>query len=140
MPGVFPPGIALSADSLDILAYIDQPLTARKPVGYQREFLEAYEPNVSAYLPESLRRQLHQMGRTAQIDAPAGTHSRAILGRLLIDLSCWLATACGPQSSRPGNPAKRAEEGTPLNLSVSMAADQVLIDPITSLGRFRALT
>ena len=29
----FPPFIPLSADSQDILAYIDQPLVARKPVG-----------------------------------------------------------------------------------------------------------
>lgn len=38
----FPTGIALSADSTDILAYIDQPLHSRTPVGYQREFLDAY--------------------------------------------------------------------------------------------------
>ena len=56
----------LSADSQDILAYVDQPLQARKPVGYQRDFLEAYQPNGSAYLSEPLRRQLRKMGRTAQ--------------------------------------------------------------------------
>ena len=62
----FPPHIPLSADSQDILAYVDQPLQARKPVGYQRDFLEAYQPNGSAYLSEPLRRQLRKMGRTAQ--------------------------------------------------------------------------
>lgn len=87
----FPPHIPLSADSLDILSYVDQPLQARKPVGYQRDFLDAYQPNVSAYLPESLRRQLHKMGRTAQADEAAGTYSRAILSRLLIDLS-WASS------------------------------------------------
>lgn len=87
----FPPHIPLSADSLDILAYVDQPLQARKPVGCQRDFLEAYQPNVSAYLPESLRRQLHKMGRTAQAREAAGTYSRAILGRLLIDRS-WASS------------------------------------------------
>ena len=87
----FPAHIPLSADSQDILAYVDQPLQARKPVGYQRDFLEAYQPNVSAYLPESLRRQLHKMGRTAQAHEPAGTYSRAILNRLLIDLS-WASS------------------------------------------------
>lgn len=87
----FPLHIPLSADSRDILAYVDQPLPARKPVGYQRDFLQAYQPNVSAYLPESLRRQLHNMGQTTLASEPAGTYSRAILGRLLIDLS-WASS------------------------------------------------
>ena len=72
-----------SADSPDILAYVDQPLQARKPVGCQ--------PNVSAYLRESLRRQLLKMGRTAHAHDAAGTCSRAILNRLLIDLS-WASS------------------------------------------------
>ena len=42
----FPRYIPLSADSRDILAYVDQALEARKPVGYQRDFLDAYEPNL----------------------------------------------------------------------------------------------
>ena len=87
----FPPHIPLSADSRDILTYVDQPLQARRPVGYQRDFLDAYQPNVSGYLSESLRCQLHNMGRTAQADEPAGTYSRAILNRLLIDLS-WASS------------------------------------------------
>lgn len=88
---LFPEYIPLSADSRDILAYVDQPLKARKPVGYQRDFLEAYQPNQTGYLSESLRRQLSKMGKTAQADAPAGTYSRAILSRLLIDLS-WASS------------------------------------------------
>lgn len=87
----FPDYIPLSADSRDIATYIDQPPEARKPVGYQRDFLDAYQPNVTRYLSESLRRQLHKMGKTAQADAPAGTYSRAILNRLLIDLS-WASS------------------------------------------------
>lgn len=87
----FPPFIPLSADSHDILVYIDQTLEARKPVGYQRDFLDTYRPNVTWYLSESLRRQLLKMGRTADADEPAGTYSRAILNRLLIDLS-WASS------------------------------------------------
>ena len=87
----FPSSIPLSADSQDILAYIDQPLEARKPVGWQRDFLDAYRPNETGYLSESLRRQLHKMGRTTDVDEPAGTYSRAILSRLLIDLS-WASS------------------------------------------------
>ena len=87
----FPAFIPLSADSQDILAYIDQPVQARKPVGYQRDFLYAYRPNATGYLSEPLRRQLHKMGTTADAGAPAGTYSRAILDRLLIDLS-WASS------------------------------------------------
>ena len=87
----FPPYIPLSADSQDILGYIDQPLEARKPVGYQRDFLDDYRPNETWYLSESLRRQLHKMGRTTYACEPAGTYSRAILSRLLIDLS-WASS------------------------------------------------
>ncbi|MDP3650838.1 MAG: Fic family protein [Rhodoferax sp.] len=91
-PGhTFPAHIPLSADSQDILAYITQPLQARKPVGYQRDFLDAYQPNVSAYLSVPLRRQLHNMGKTSRMNEAAGTYSRAILNRLLIDLS-WASS------------------------------------------------
>ena len=88
---IFPGYIPLSADSRDILAYVDQALEARKPVGYQRDFLDAYQPNKTWYLSESLRRQLRQMGQTGQGNAPAGTYGRAILNRLLIDLS-WASS------------------------------------------------
>ncbi len=87
----FPPFIPVSADSHDILAYVDQPVSARKPVGYQRDFLDTYRPNKTWYLSEPLRRQLHKMGRTADVGAAAGTYSRAILDRLLIDLS-WASS------------------------------------------------
>lgn len=87
----FPAYIPLSADSRDILSYVDLPLEARKPVGYQRDFLEAYRPNQTWYLSASLRRQLHMMGKTTEANAAAGTYSRAILNRLLIDLS-WASS------------------------------------------------
>lgn len=91
--GAAPAGevIPLSADSRDILAYVDQPLQARKPVGYQHEFLAQYRPNHSWYLPEPMRRQLRKMGATGQAERPAGTHGRAVLNRLLIDLS-WASS------------------------------------------------
>ncbi len=88
---VFPSYIPLSADSTDILAYIDQPVEARKPVGYQEDFLDSYQPNQTWYLPEPLRRQLRKMGDTGQSQLPAGTYGRAMLDRLLIDLS-WASS------------------------------------------------
>lgn len=90
-PDGFPTFIPVSADSQDILAYIDQPPEARKPVGYQRDFLDDYRPNETWYLSESLRRQLHRMGRTTEVNQPAGTYGRVILNRLLIDLS-WASS------------------------------------------------
>ncbi len=83
--------IPLSADSQDILAYVRQAVEARKPVGYQHDFLDSYQPGLTWYLPEPLRRQLHRMGRTAQAREAAGTYSRAILDRLLTDLS-WASS------------------------------------------------
>ena len=91
LDGAFPGFIPLSADSRDILAYIDQRLEARKPVGYQQDFLDAYEPDRTWYLSEPLRRQLKRIGDTGQTGLPAGTHGRAILSRLLIDLS-WASS------------------------------------------------
>ena len=88
---IFPDFIPVSADSEDILTYIDQALIARKPVGYQKDFLDTYRPNETWYLSDSLRHQLHKMGKTTEIDEPAGTYSRAILNRLLIDLS-WASS------------------------------------------------
>ncbi len=90
-PDAFPENIPISTESRDILAYIDRPVHARKPVGYQSDFLESYVPNKSFYLPAKLRQKLRQLGSTDQIDAPAGTYSRAILARLLIDLS-WASS------------------------------------------------
>jgi Fic family protein len=66
-------------------------LEARKPVGYQRDFLDAYEPDRTSYLTQPLRRQLRRIGDTGQTGLPAGTHGRAILSRLLIDLS-WASS------------------------------------------------
>lgn len=83
--------VPLSADSEDIIKYIEHPLEARNPVGYQHDFLHAYEPNTTRYLSESLCRQLHRIGQTADVGQPAGTYSRAILNRLLIDLS-WASS------------------------------------------------
>lgn len=87
----YPDHMPLSADSRDILNYINKPQSARKPVGYQREFLNTYFPNKTFYLSENLRRMLHNMGKTDQLELPAGTYGRSILNRLLIDLS-WASS------------------------------------------------
>jgi fido (protein-threonine AMPylation protein) len=83
--------IPISAEGEEIKSYIRQPRQQRKPVSYQIGFLEQYRPNQSAYLPESLRFQLHSLGRSPAEQTPAGTFARDILNRLLIDLS-WASS------------------------------------------------
>lgn len=87
----FPDSIPLSADSRDVLSYVDRPLHARVPVEYQRDFLEEYRPGQTWYLPAALRRQLGRMGDTGGEALPAGTYGRAVIDRLLIDLS-WASS------------------------------------------------
>lgn len=71
---------------------VRQPLSQRVPVGYRREFLDAYVPNESFYLPGAVREHLHGMGRSSTGTArPAGTYARQILNRLLVDLS-WASS------------------------------------------------
>ncbi|MGD8257714.1 MAG: Fic family protein, partial [Desulfobacterales bacterium] len=84
-------GILLSTDAREIEELISRPLTARHPVGYQRKFIDSYEPNVSWYLQPAIRNHLKDIGRRTGIDYAAGTYIRQILGRLLIDLS-WASS------------------------------------------------
>lgn len=83
--------IPVSAEGQRICNQVRRPLVHRRPVGYQRDFLEAYLPGTTFYLPESLRRQLHEIGRTSTTERPAGTYAKDILNRLLIDLS-WASS------------------------------------------------
>lgn len=83
--------LPISREGEQIKAYVRQPRQQRRPVGYHMDFLEAYRPNETEYLPAALRTQLHQIGRSPADDAPAGTFARDILNRLLIDLS-WASS------------------------------------------------
>ena len=79
--------VALTPESQEIRAYLRQPLAARKPVGYNREFLNAYRPGETFYLPEGARARLAEIGaRPVRGQEPAGTYARQILNRLLIEL------------------------------------------------------
>ena len=72
----------------EIQKYVRQPAAKRKPVGYNRDFLESYRPNVTAYLSPAERAHLQKVGDPALAQAqPAGTYAKQILSRLLIDLS-----------------------------------------------------
>lgn len=78
--------ILLSPEAESIQEQISKPIQERTPVGYSIQFLDAYRPNITHYLSESLRQRLLEMGKTDG-EQPAGTFARKIFGRLLIDLS-----------------------------------------------------
>lgn len=83
--------VPVSPAGQEVLDYVRQPVQHRNPVGYDREFLEAYRPNETAYLPPEIREHLRNIGRSPDGERPAGTYARDILGRLLIDLS-WASS------------------------------------------------
>ena len=49
------PAVALSREGKRIRAHIRQPVAARAPVGYKRNFLDAYRPGETFYLPARAR-------------------------------------------------------------------------------------
>jgi hypothetical protein len=81
------PAIPLSEVGLSVRSYVRQAPDARKPVGYDRKFLDGYRPNVSFYLTERDRAHLASVGRPGIAEQPAGTYAKHILNRLLIDLA-----------------------------------------------------
>ena len=81
------PVIPLSEAGTVIRDYIRQSPGARKPVGYERKFLDRYRPNSSSYLTKQDRSHLAAVGRPQIAEQPAGTYAKQILNRLLIDLA-----------------------------------------------------
>lgn len=73
--------------SLSAIAWVQKPIYERPPVAYIDEWLKAYIPNHTFYLPSPLRKQLYQEGQRSQKHDPAGTYAHQIFNRLLIDLS-----------------------------------------------------
>lgn len=83
--------VPITPEGQEVRAYVRQPIQKRKPVGYNREFLESYLPNETSYLSAEFCEHLHALGRSPEGERPAGTYARNILGRLLIDLS-WASS------------------------------------------------
>jgi hypothetical protein len=78
--------VQLSPRAKAVLAYVNQPISARRPVGYRRAFLDQYRPNETFYLSLKERNHLASL-RTPQKETAAGTYAKQILNRLLIDLA-----------------------------------------------------
>lgn len=79
--------ISFSPTALSIKTHVRQPIQARQPVGYSREFLDKYRPNETYYLSQGTRNHLFEIGKSTDGERPAGTYARKIFNRLLIDLS-----------------------------------------------------
>jgi Fic/DOC family len=79
--------IPLSDSGQEILNFVSQALHQRKPVSYNRDFLDQYKPNITTYLSLADLKSLDRIGKTRISQEPAGTYAREILNRLLIDLS-----------------------------------------------------
>jgi Fic family protein len=79
--------VPISPEAKEIKQAVRAPIQHRRPIGYQRTFLDDYRPNVTYYLPAETRQRLRRMGRPPDGERPAGTYARVIYSRLLIDLS-----------------------------------------------------
>ena len=79
--------VPISPEAEAIKRAVRAPIQDRRPVGYERNFLDDYRPNVTWYLPAETRQRLLEMGRPPDGERPAGTYARTIYSRLLIDLS-----------------------------------------------------
>lgn len=82
----YAPAFPVSDKSKKLLFSLSRPLGKRKPVSYDRSFLEAYVPNDSSLLPIPLAKELSERGRLKE-RLPAATYARKVLEQLLIDLS-----------------------------------------------------
>lgn len=79
--------IPVSPEGEAIKQAVRAPIQNRRPVGYNRQFLDAYRPNDTFYLASETRQRLLEMGRSPAGQRPAGTFAREVYSRLLIDLS-----------------------------------------------------
>lgn len=77
----------LTPEGRRIRFLVNRHLTERVPVGYKSDFLDAYLPNKTYYLPIEIRENLARIGYVGAEELPPGTYLRQVLQRLLIDLS-----------------------------------------------------
>ena len=73
--------IPVSAEGEAIRRAVRAPIQDRRPVGYDRTFLDRYRPNETFYLPLDARRRLLDMGRSPVASVPPGPmRERSITG------------------------------------------------------------
>lgn len=81
----------VSSEGRKLRANVVRPLDQRTPVGYDIDWLRAYEPGKTAYLTPAVREHLGHVGRVSAEERAIGTFGRDILDRLLIDLA-WASS------------------------------------------------
>lgn len=74
-------------ESTRIVEQIKRPIYERAPIVYADDWIEAYRPNVTFYIPLENQTQLEKAGQRSKQEDPAGTYAHQIFNRLLIDLS-----------------------------------------------------
>lgn len=122
-----------------LLAVLSAPLGTRKPVSYQRFFVDNYQPNVSSLLPETMAAQLYEMGRSRD-QQPAGTYARKVLEQLLIDLSWFSSRLEGNRKSLLDTRAlfeKGRSEGDDLDATMLLnhkEAIEFMVDAVPTEG------
>jgi hypothetical protein len=77
----------ISPNSIKVQAALRKPIQSRPVVGYNRSFLDDYRPNITAYLSDTEKAHLAQVGKPQFAAEAAGTFATNILSRLLIELS-----------------------------------------------------
>lgn len=75
------------SESTKVIEQVRRPLYERKSVSYAEDWFDAYQPNITFYIPLDVRLQLYQAGKRSKREDPAGTYAHQIFNRLLIDLS-----------------------------------------------------
>lgn len=76
-----------SLESIEVVTRVQRPLYERNPIAYADKWFNAYKPNVTFYLPSTIRSELYKIGKRSKNEEPAGTYAHQIFNRLLIDLS-----------------------------------------------------
>lgn len=80
-------GHCFGAESSKVIEQVRRPLYERVPVAYLDDWLNAYLPNKTFYIPLDFRMRLQKGGERCRHEDPAGTYAHQIFNRLLIDLS-----------------------------------------------------
>jgi len=80
-------GSCFGLESIKIIEQVRRPIYERTPMAYADHWIDAYQPNITFYIPPKSRKQLEKAGQRSKQEDPAGTYAHQIFNRLLIDLS-----------------------------------------------------
>src|SRR5665213_3127366 len=69
------PDIPLSRAGKGILNIVTLPIQRRHPIGYNRDFLDSYQPNKGSYLTTEEKQRLAKIGFTGHNNAVGGTYA-----------------------------------------------------------------